>query len=77
MWCFSQYFDQLYLSGLMSKQVAYQWLSDVTCTPPNRAHIGYLREYNCQLVIDESKKLLDEKHIPYPNKEEARCHGSN
>ena len=26
------YFDQLYLSGLMSKQVAYQWLSDVTCT---------------------------------------------
>lgn len=71
------YFDQLYLSGLMSKQVAYQWLSDITCTPPNRAHIGYLREYNCQLVIDESKKLLDEKHIPYPNKEEARCHGSN
>jgi hypothetical protein len=71
------YFDQLYLSGLMSKQVAYQWLSEVTCTPPNRAHIGYLREYNCQLVIEESKKLLDEKHIPYPNNEEARCHGSN
>ena len=66
------YFDQLHLSGLMSKQVAYQWLSNITCTPLKRAHIGFLREYNCQLVIDESRKLLDMKHIPYPREKEAR-----
>ncbi len=69
------YFDQLFLSGLMSKQVAYQWLSNITCTPLNRAHIGCLREYNCQLVIDESRKLLDKKHIPYPKQKEAKRYG--
>ena len=69
------YFDQLHLSGLMSKQVAYQWLSNITCTPLKRAHIGFLREYNCQLVIDESRKLLDMKHIPYPREKEARRYG--
>ena len=71
------YFDQLYLSGLMSKQIAYQWLSNITCTPSKRSHIGYLREYNCQLVIDESRKLLDRKHIPYPGDKEAKCSGTH
>ena len=54
-------FDRLYLSGFMSKQDAYLWLSDITCTPLSRAHIGYMGEYNCRLVMEESKKLLDKK----------------
>lgn len=56
-----QYFDQLYLTGLMTKDAAYQWLSDLLCTPPSEAHIGYLGEYYCKEVIAESKKLLEQR----------------
>ncbi len=38
------YFDQLYQSGMMSKQDAYQWLADLICAPLSQAHIGYLGE---------------------------------
>ena len=53
------YFDQLYISGYMSKQDAYQWLADIICAPLSEAHIGHLGEYYCKLVIEESRKLLD------------------
>lgn len=53
------YFDQLYISGYMSKQDAYQWLADIVCAPLSEAHIGHLGEYYCKLVIEESRKLLD------------------
>lgn len=52
------YFDQLYQSGLMEKQEAYQWLSHLIDAPLSEAHIGYLGEYYCRLVIDECRKLL-------------------
>lgn len=52
------YFDQLHESGIMSKQDAYQWLADLICAPLSRAHIGYLGEYYCKLVIEESRKIL-------------------
>ena len=55
------YFDQLYQSGLMTKDAAYQWLSDMLCTPPSEAHIGRLGEYYCKEVIRESKKLLERR----------------
>ena len=45
----------------MTKDAAYQWLSDLLCTPPSEAHIGYLGEYYCKKVIDESKKLLEQR----------------
>ena len=54
-------FDQLYRSGMMSKQDAYLWLADLLQMPLSKAHIGYLGEYYCNEVIAESKKLLD-KH---------------
>lgn len=54
-----QYFDQLHQSGYMSKQDAYQWLADVICAPLSEAHIGYLGEYYCKRVIEESRKLLE------------------
>lgn len=53
------YFDQLYKSGYMSKQDAYQWLADLIMAPLSEAHIGYLGEYYCKKVIEESRKLLE------------------
>lgn len=53
------YFDQLYESGYMSKQDAYQWLADLIVAPLSEAHIGYLGEYYCKQVIEESRKLLE------------------
>ncbi len=53
------YFDQLYQSGYMSKQDAYQWLADLICAPLSEAHIGYLGEYYCKRVIEESRRLLE------------------
>lgn len=52
------YFNQLYKRGYMTKQDAYCWLADILCVPFSQAHIGYLGEYYCQKVIDESKKVL-------------------
>jgi len=56
------YFDQLYRSGMMSKQDAYQWLADLICAPLSEAHIGYLGEYYCKQVIEESRKLLEQRN---------------
>lgn len=53
------YFDQLYQSGYMTKQDAYQWLADLISAPLSEAHIGHLGEYYCKHVIEESQKLLD------------------
>ena len=55
------YFDQLYQSGSMTKQDAYQWLADLVCAPLSEAHIGYLGEYYCKQVIEESRKLLERR----------------
>ena len=52
-------FDQLYRSGIMSKQDAYLWLTDLLQMPLSKAHIGYLGEYYCHEASAESKKLLD------------------
>lgn len=53
------YFDQLHLTGYMSKQDAYQWLTDIISVSLFEAHIGHLGEYYGKLVIEESRKLLD------------------
>lgn len=37
------YFDQLHLSGYMSKQDAYKWLADLVMAPMSEAHIGHIR----------------------------------
>ena len=53
------YFDQLYVNGIMSKQDAYVWLANLIHVPLSEAHIGYLGEYYCKQVIEESKKELE------------------
>lgn len=55
-----RWFDQIYMRGIMSKQDAYRWLSDVLCIPFLDTHIGQMGEYYCSKVIEESKKLLDQ-----------------
>lgn len=52
------YFDQLYRSGMMSREDAYQWLAQWISAPLSEAHIGHLGEYYCRKVIEESQKLL-------------------
>lgn len=53
-----QVFNRLYLTGLMSKTQAYQWLARTVQAPMGHAHIGYLGEHYCRVVIQESKRLL-------------------
>ena len=53
-----RYFDQLHTSGLMTKADAYRWLAVMMGAPMERAHIGYMGEYYCRQVIEESRKLL-------------------
>lgn len=58
------YFDQLYRSGMMTKQEAYLWLANLISAPLSQAHIGYLGEYYSKLVIEESQKAVEhfQKH---------------
>lgn len=56
-----QQFGKLYQTGLMSKKDAYRWLSMVIQAPMSHAHIGHLGEYYCQVVIRESKELLQQR----------------
>ena len=53
-----RYFNQLYERGIMSKREAYEWLSQMIGLPMSKTHIGMMGEYYCELVIEESKKLL-------------------
>ena len=69
------YFDQLYQSGCMSKQDAYLWLADLIAAPLSQAHIGYLGEYYCKLVIEESKKLLARRQTKPVFRRVRECRG--
>lgn len=78
-------FDQLYLQGLMTKDEAYLWLAEIVAAPLAQAHIGYLGEYYCGRVIEESQKILQRKHSaarsgrqkedPYENRKLTLCPG--
>jgi hypothetical protein len=56
-----RHFDRLYLTGLMSRKEAYEWLAAMLQTPLSRTHIGYLGEYCCGRVIEESRRLLENR----------------
>ena len=61
-----RYFNQIYYRGIMSKQEAYMWLSDLLGLPMASTHIGMMGEYYCQLVIEECKKVLANNPGSYP-----------
>ena len=52
-------FDQLHKKGLMRKEDSYHWLASILAAPLGQAHIGYLGEYYCRQVIEESQKVLN------------------
>lgn len=54
-------FDKLHLKGYMTRKEAYMWLANLISAPLSQAHIGYLGEYYCNLVLQESEKLLKVK----------------
>ena len=53
-------FNKIYQHGLKTKRDAYQWLAYITQSSMSHAHIAYLGDYYCRVVIKESKKLLAE-----------------
>lgn len=53
------YFDRLHTSGIMTKEEAYYWLANLIQAPLGQAHIGFLGEYYCKRVMEESMKLLN------------------
>lgn len=54
-------FDQLFTSGMMSRDEAYRWLAAILQAPKSQAHIGNLGEYYCRQVIEESQKILQNR----------------
>ncbi len=56
-----QHFDRLHLTGLMSRSEAYEWLAGRLQAPLSQAHIGRLGEYYCRMVIEDSKKMLENR----------------
>ena len=55
--------DKIQKRGIMTKSECYQWIANTIMSPLSQAHIGYLGEYYCQIVIDECKKLFNRKKI--------------
>ena len=53
--------DKIQKRGIMTKNECYQWIANTIMSPLSQAHIGYLGEYYCKMVIDECKKLLNRK----------------
>lgn len=58
-----KHFDRLHKRGYMTRKEAYMWLASIINAPLSQAHIGYLGEYYCNLVIKESDKLLRVKQV--------------
>jgi hypothetical protein len=56
-----RHFDMLHQTGLMSRSEAYNWLAAMLQSPMSQAHIGYLGEYYCRQVIEESKSMLENR----------------
>ncbi len=53
-------FDQIWLSGILTKQNAYRWMQDKFALSEKQAHIGYFSEYMCDRLIEESNKVLEQ-----------------
>lgn len=51
-------FDAIHQNGYMVKRDAYIWLANLLQVPQSQAHIGYLGEYSCRKVIEESMLML-------------------
>lgn len=59
-----QVFDQIWLSGILSRNQAYFWASDKLGVPMGEMHIGNFDVYRCDQLIREAKKVLENNHKP-------------
>ena len=72
-----RHFDLLHQSGLMTRREAYMWLAGMLQAPLSKSHIGYLGEHYCNQVIEESKRLLENRRharaalLPWPQRRAA------
>lgn len=55
-------FDQLWQSGIMSREDAYKWMADYFCLPRRDAHIGMFSEYRCEELIKKCDSVLAARH---------------
>lgn len=55
------YLSKIERKGIMTKEEIYQWIAYKVAALLSQAHIGYMGEYYCGIVIDDSKKLLKSK----------------
>lgn len=54
------YFDKIWKLKLLSRNDAYQWLSEMIKLPRKYTHIGMLGEKTCREVIYYSKQFLND-----------------
>lgn len=54
-----QTFDQLWKSGIFTRNQAYQWIADKLGLSLQQTHIALFGEYFCDQVIAESRKVLE------------------
>lgn len=52
-------FDQLWKSGIFSRDQAYQWIADRLGLTRKQAHIALFSDYLCEQVILESHKVIE------------------
>lgn len=51
-------FDQIWQSGVMSRDAAYHWLAAALGIPYSQTHIGQFGTYRCQEVIEKCDYIL-------------------
>ncbi len=51
-------FDQIWKTGVMSRQQAYRWMADFFSIPLRDAHIGQFNEYRCEQLIQKCESVL-------------------
>lgn len=54
-------FDQLWQSGIMTRNGAYHWLADSFGLSIRDAHIGRFGEYRCKMLIERCEQVMGAK----------------
>lgn len=54
-------FDRVWKKGLLTRQAAYVWMSEVLILPLGQAHIGMLNREQCEAVSKAAEELIPRK----------------
>lgn len=57
-------FDQLWKSGMMTRDAAYAWLCSVMKLSPREAHIGRMHPEQCDRLVKAVVEKLDKHKVP-------------